>query len=173
MPRARSGGSSGLAVPPQAGAAGGAISSLAVRPAEVADLDAVRALLAAANLPLDGMDEAFEHGVVAVEDGLVVGAAAVEPYGTDGLLRSVVVNPTRRGSGLGRAVVAAAEASAGQRGIRDLYLLTETAIGWFPRLGYAPLDRDAAPAGIAGSLEFTTSCVDTGILMHRRLPATG
>ncbi len=173
MPRTRSGGASGLAVSPQAGAAGGAISSLAVRPAEAADLDAVGALLAAANLPLDGMDEAFEHGIVAIEDGVIVGAAAVERYGTDGLLRSVVVNPTRRGSGLGRAVVEAAEVSARRLGIRDLYLLTETAIDWFPRLGYAPLDRDAAPAGIAGSIEFTTSCVDTGILMHRRLPATG
>ena len=145
------------------------IIGVSVRAATVADLGAIRALLADAGLPLDGVDEAFRHGVVAVAGGTVVGAAAVEPYGTDGLLRSVVVAPSRRGTGLGRALVEAAESVARGLGIDDLYLLTETAIGWFPRLGYATLARTAAPAGIAASVEFTVSCRDTGVLMRRRL----
>lgn len=150
-----------------------ALSSLALRRAETADMDAVRALLTGAGLPLDGIDEAFAHGVVAVADGVIVGAAAIEPYGADGLLRSVVVEPGLRGTGIGGAVVAAAEAVAAGVGVRDLYLLTETATRWFPRLGYEVLDRAAAPDAIAGSVEFTVSCVDTGLLMHRRLPALG
>lgn len=141
-----------------------------VRRAEAPDVAPVRALLAAAGLPLDGVGEAFTHGVVAIEDGAVVGAAAIERYGTDGLLRSVVVDEAHRGAGVGTALVTAAESLAADLRIRDLYLLTETAIDWFPRLGYVVRDRSTAPAAIAGSVEFTVSCVGTGVLMDRRLP---
>jgi len=165
--RTPSGSGAALSSPPL-----GAASSLAIRRAETADLAAIRTMLAAATLPLDGVDEAFAHGVVAVQDGTIVGAAAIEPYGADGLLRSVVVGAARRGTGLGRALVSAAEALAGELGVADLYLLTETAIDWFPRLGYRVLARTAAPDAIAGSVEFTVSCVDTGVLMHRRLSGT-
>ena len=144
-------------------------AAVLVRGAVSADLPAVRALLADASLPLDGAGEAFGHGVVAEAGGALVGAAAIEPYGTDGLLRSVVVTPSFRGTGLGRTLVGAAEAVARELGIRDLYLLTETAIDWFPRLGYEPLGRDAAPAAVAASVEFTVSCKDTGVLMRRTL----
>ena len=68
-------------------------------------------------------------------------AAAIERFGDDGLLRSVVVAPDHRGSGVGQALVAAAEALAREAGIRDLWLLTETAIDWFPRLGYEVVER--------------------------------
>lgn len=146
---------------------------VAVRAAGPSDLPAVRGLLADASLPLDGVDEAFGHGVVAEAGGSVVGAAAIEPYGSDGLLRSVVVARALRGTGVGRALVSAAEDLARDLGISDLYLLTETAIAWFPSLGYETLPRDAAPPPISGSVEFTVSCPGTGALMRRRLYAAG
>jgi len=146
-------------------------SAVTIRAAAVADLPGVRLLLEDAGLPLDGADAAFEHGVVAVAGDTVVGGAAVELYGTDGLLRSVVVSPTLRGMGIGPALVTAAEEMAAGLGIRDLYLLTETAEDWFPRLGYVALERAAAPDGIAGSWEFRFACVERGILMRR--PLTG
>ena len=140
-----------------------------IRRAAPGDAPAVSALLAGAGLPLDGAVEAFATGLVADLGGSIVGAAAIEPYGNAGLLRSVVVGEALRGSGLGRRLVAEAERLAASLGVHDLYLLTETAVAWFPRLGYEPLARDAAPASIAGSVEFTVSCVDTGVLMRRRL----
>jgi N-acetylglutamate synthase-like GNAT family acetyltransferase len=145
-------------------------ASVPVRAAGPDDLTAIRGLLSDAGLPLDGAGEAFAHGVVATADDTVVGAAAIERYGRDGLLRSVVVAPVLRGTGMGRALVGAAEALARDLGIRDLYLLTETASDWFPRLGYAAMERAAAPDGIAGSWEFRFACVERGVLMHRTLP---
>ncbi|MCJ7711851.1 MAG: arsenic resistance N-acetyltransferase ArsN2 [Chloroflexi bacterium] len=140
-----------------------------IRAATAADLPAVRALLQDAGLPLEGADDAFAHGVVAEAAGVVLGGAAVERYGTDGLLRSVVVSPALRGTGVGRALVAAAEAAARDLGLAEMYLLTETAEAWFPRLGYQVLERAAAPEGIAGSWEFRFACVERGILMRRSL----
>lgn len=140
-----------------------------VERAAASDVPAVEALLAAAGLPLDGAAEALRLGVVGRDDGAVVAAAALERYGSAGLLRSVVVQPERRGAGAGREIVAAAEALARREGIRDLYLLTETAIDWFPRLGYEIVDRAVAAAAVGESIEFTTVCRDTGVPMHRSL----
>jgi len=47
-----------------------------------ADGPALEALLAAANLPLDGAREAFDRGVVARHGDAIVGAAAIELYGS-------------------------------------------------------------------------------------------
>jgi amino-acid N-acetyltransferase len=134
-----------------------------------ADRAPVEALVAAAGLPLDGIAAAFETGLVIRDDGMVVAAAALEPYGAAGLLRSVVVDPRVRGTGLGRQIVEASERLATELGIRELYLLTETASDWFPRLGYRTLDREALPAAIRNSVEFTSACATTAVAMTRSL----
>ncbi len=134
-----------------------------------ADVPAVEALLSASALPLEGAAEALSAGVVARDAGQVVAAASIERFGSAGLLRSVVVAPDRRGTGLGRRIVAAAEDLARAEGISDLYLLTETAIDCFPRLGYEPVDRPIAISAVGESIEFTTVCRDTGVPMRRAL----
>jgi amino-acid N-acetyltransferase len=134
-----------------------------------ADEPAIEALLAQAGLPLDGAAAAFEHGVVARDANRIVGAAAVELYDGSGLLRSVVVAADRRGTGVGREVVRAAEDLARAEGIHELYLLTETAEQWFPRLGYERVDRHVAAAAVGASIEFTTVCRDTGVALRRGL----
>lgn len=136
-----------------------------------ADAAAVEALLASASLPLEGAAEALSTGVVARDGDRIVAAAALERYGDAGLLRSVVVAADRRGTGLGREIVAAAESLAAAEGIRDLYLLTETAADWFPRLGWTVVERPVAAAAVGESVEFTTVCRDTGVPMHRRVPS--
>lgn len=133
------------------------------------DVPAVEALLVAAGLPLEGAREALVTGVVGREGNAVVGAAAVEPYGEAGLLRSVVVAADRRGTGLGGALVTAVEDLAREMGERELYLLTDTAAGWFPKLGYEIVDRETARAAIGDSIEFTMVCATSGVVMRRRL----
>jgi amino-acid N-acetyltransferase len=93
----------------------------------------------------------------------------VERHGDAGLLRSVVVDEAVRGTGIGRAIVAATEDLARGASIRELYLLTETAADWFPRLGYEIVERPAAAAVVGASIEFTTVCRDTGVPMRKRL----
>ncbi len=140
-----------------------------IEPAAPADEPAIEALLTRAGLPIDGAAAAFEHGVVARDGDRVVGAAAVELFGSAALLRSVVVAADHRGTGLGRGIVAAAEDVARAEGVRELYLLTETAAEWFPRLGYEPVDRAAAARRVGASIEFTTVCRDSGVAFRRDL----
>jgi amino-acid N-acetyltransferase len=133
------------------------------------DVPAVEALLSTAGLPRAGAREAQSLGGVARAGAPLQAPPTVERFGSAGLLRSVVVAQERRGTGLGRAIVTAAEDLAREAGIRDLYLLTETAADWFPRLGYEVVDRRVAAAAVGASVEFTTVCRDTGTPMRRAL----
>ena len=140
-----------------------------IEPARPADVRPVEALLAEAGLPLDGAAAAFDRGLVARRGTAIVGAVALEVFECDGLLRSLVVAPGRRGSGLGRELVARIEDLARAAGISELYLITETAMGYFPHMGYQPVPREMVPESIAGSVEFTTACSSSAVVMHRSL----
>jgi amino-acid N-acetyltransferase len=133
------------------------------------DRAAIESLLTGSGLPLDGLEIALPTAIVARADDSVVGCAAVEPYGSVGLLRSVCVASGLRGTGLGGKLVEAAEKLAASRGIGELYLLTETAEGWFPRLGYVPTTRAAVPAALTASPEFAGACPESAAVLHKRL----
>ncbi len=145
---------------------------MAVERALDSDRPAIEGLLNANELPLDGLETALQTAVVARAAGGVVGCAAIEPYGPVGLLRSVCVAAELRGSGVGSRLVAAAEALAAERGIKDLYLLTETAESWFPRLGYVAAARSAVPAELTASPEFAGACPDSAAVLHKRLQSS-
>ena len=134
-----------------------------------ADWPAIEALLVDAGLPLDGAREAFATGVVARDGEAVIGAAAVEPLGRIGLLRSVAVRADRRRTGVGHALVAAAESLARSTSLDQLYLLTESAQPFFASLGYEASSRADAPAAVAATDEFRVACPDTAVLMVRRV----
>jgi len=140
-----------------------------VEPATARDLPEIVGLLTAAGLTLDGAAAAFETGVLARDSGRVVAVAAVEPFGSDGLLRSVAVAQDRRGEGFGRAIVEATERLARDLGIAELYLLTETAAIWFPRLGYTRIDRSDVPSRVQASVEFAMACSETAVAMRRTM----
>ena len=142
---------------------------ISIQPARADDRSAIESLLEANGLPLDGLELALGTAVVAREGDGLKGCAAFEPYGDAGLLRSVCVSAELRGTGLGRSLVAAAEAEARSMGISELFLLTETAMDWFPRLGYERTTRDAAPPDMAASPEFTSACPVSAAILRKRL----
>ena len=102
----------------------------------------------------------------------VVGCAAVERYGDNGLLRSVAVLPANRGQHLGHHLVAAAEAEAAEDGIASLYLLTETAEAFFSALGYENVDRADVPKEVLASDQFDKLCPSSAVAMRRQLIET-
>lgn len=140
-----------------------------IRVAHSRDAAAVRALLTSAKLPLDGVPDDLAHFLVAEQDGVVVGAIGLEPYGEAALLRSAVVAPALRGTGLGERLVQALLAVAQASGTRELVLLTTTADSWFPRFGFERIPRDAAPAALHASEEFRGACPASAAVMRLRL----
>src|SRR5262245_11221249 len=143
------------------------MSEIEIRGARAEDRDAVAALLERTALPPDGLDEQFgEPYAVAVTDGRIVGAAGVEVYGDAGLLRSVAVDPAWQGMGLGQRLTEERLRWAASHGLDSVYLMTTTAAGFFPRLGFAPVARDEVPAAVRGSLQFARVCPSTAAVQR-------
>ncbi len=144
-----------------------ATEAVTIRGARSDDLAAVRTLLAAAHLPLDGLEEQFGAAYAVAEcAGAVVGAEGIETYGDAGLLRSAVVNDRWRGKGVGDALTRDRLAWARARGLREVYLLTTTAANYFPRHGFIRVDRATAPAALQQSREFAEACPATAVAMR-------
>ncbi len=143
-----------------------------IRNAVPSDADAVAILLQSAGLPASGVRERFGENYAVVNiDGEVVGAAGIELYGKDALLRSVVVKEAVRGFGYGSDVVLDRLHWSLRQGITSVYLLTTTAVHYFPRFGFRVVTRDQVPETIGGSIEFRSVCPRSATVMWLQLSA--
>ena len=124
-------------------------------------------LLSAAHLPVDGLLDHLDTAVVARADGRVVGCAALEVYTDGALLRSVVVDDSVSGQGIGTRLTRAALELASVHGIPAIYLLTTTAEAFFPRFGFVRIPRSEVPASVQMSVEFRSACPSTAAVMRR------
>ncbi|HYU89009.1 MAG TPA: arsenic resistance N-acetyltransferase ArsN2 [Gemmatimonadales bacterium] len=140
-----------------------------ITPAASADLPAIVDLLAASKLPRASIEDHVASTLVARHNAAVVGTAALELYGDAALLRSVAVATPLRGRGLGVALTAAALDLARRRGVRTVYLLTETAAGFFPKFGFTAITRAQVEPVVLKSLEFTTACPQSALVMVKQL----
>lgn len=155
-------------------------ASHAVDVAGVADAAEVRALLAAAGLPVEEPAEptyldfpAYLDLLVVRDDAhRVIGAVGLERYDTVGLLRSLVVAPARRNCGIAGALIEATEHHASSAGIELLVLLTETAQALFGRRGYSVIDRAYVPDEVKNNAQFRSLCPASAVCMTKLLPET-
>jgi amino-acid N-acetyltransferase len=130
----------------------------------------VEAMLQMSGLPtVDLTPKMLADFLVARQDGVLVGIAGLERYVKAGLLRSVVVDKSLRGTGMGKRLVFAMEDRARGRGLKQLYLLTDTAEEFFLYVGYRPLDRLDAPPGIRNSQQFRDLCPSSATFMTKTL----
>jgi amino-acid N-acetyltransferase len=141
-----------------------------IRPALPADLSAVLALLAESGLPVADLTGGLPGAFFVAEDGgQLLGVAGVERLGEDGLLRSLAVAETIRGSGLGRRLVESCEVGAKAAGLANLYLLTTSADAFFVCLGYRLVPREDVPPAVAGHAQFRSLCPASAKCLHKRL----
>ena len=161
--------------------------SLLIRPARIADRDAIlvcqRAAIGAIPLgypydtqlidawkrvPTRGMDAliaASRYFVAENEDGEILATAGWAPAPEHGegiaLLRGIFAHPQSRGMGVGRQIVAAAELAAKRAGFRTMRVASAfSAVAFYRRLGYRIQD--------AGRLEAAGTTIDL-LLMDKRL----
>ncbi|MFX0211656.1 MAG: arsenic resistance N-acetyltransferase ArsN2 [Candidatus Hodarchaeota archaeon] len=133
------------------------------------DEKSVLLLLKEVNLPLEGVTENFDNFFVAYKDGQLVGCAGIEIYNNFGLLRSVAVHSSSQGYGLGRMLVNTVHKFSVEKGLKKIYLLTETAEKFFSKLNYVAIPRDKVDAKVKQSIEFTSLCPETAICMVKIL----
>ena len=132
-------------------------------------LASIRPLLAEAGLPTADLSEELEHFFACGVPGNPAGVVGLELYGSHAILRSLAVSPGVRRRGCGKELVAAAERYARAHEVGTMFLLTETARGFFEALGYRLTDRNKAPEAIRESREFAELCPASAAFMSKTL----
>jgi amino-acid N-acetyltransferase len=144
-------------------------ANIEIRGARQEELPDILALLDECGLPREGLAPHLSTTLVARDGNQIVGSSALEMYEEFALLRSVAVKPSFRGRGLARRLTRAALDLARYHQVTAVYLLTETAGTFFPRLGFKSIPRSDVPEKIRRSVEFTTLCPDTATVMEMSL----
>lgn len=137
--------------------------------ADEGDIAYVESLLERNDLPSADVRSKPDCFYVGCDGETRVGVGGTEQYGTVGLLRSLVVERSVRGDGVGAALCAALESEARTHGVVTLFLLTTTASGFFAGRGYAEIERADAPDVVQQSAEFTDLCPATATCMQKSL----
>ena len=132
-------------------------------------LERAASLLERATLPTDDIDAAPVELYLAGDGEERVGVGGFELYDTDGLLRSVAVESSKRDEGYGSAIVAALESKARETGVERLSLLTTTASDFFAARGYSEIDRTDLPGRIRETTQFSDLCPSSAACMRKSL----
>lgn len=141
--------------------------TLRLREATADDLGTVESLLERYGLPTADLRDGDASFYLAEVGGSVVGVGGLEVHGPSGLLRSIAVREP--GQGHGSAICDRLEARAREAGVGRLFLLTESAPGFFASRGYERIDRTEAPEAMQSTAEFSELCGDTAVCMRKRL----
>ena len=136
------------------------------------DFQVFRTTLESAGLPYKDLN-VNDHLLIGYYDGdHLVGTGGLEIYGDYGLLRSVSIHENSRGKNLGTKIALHLIDKARASELKGLYLLTETAQGFFEKLGFISIHRDDAEKVVKASAEFTHVCPSTAVCMYLDLKKT-
>lgn len=126
-------------------------------------------LLQSQELPSDDLPLLLNDFYTAMEGDQLIGLIGLERYGQYGLLRSMVVHPDYRNQQIAGSLVKMLEEKATSTGINSIYLLTETAAGYFSKKGYDAINRTEVPKDLMKSSEFSHVCPESATVMMKKL----
>ena len=131
------------------------------------DLPDVLKLLKLVDLPFEGVKEHFQDFFIVRNDKMTIGCVGIEIYENVGLLRSTAIHPSFQGKGIGQQMVSKIEEYSAEKGLRNIYLLTDTAEKFFLKLGYLLISREETDPRVKQSIEFTTLCPSSPVMMKK------
>jgi N-acetylglutamate synthase-like GNAT family acetyltransferase len=141
--------------------------SVQISNASASELGEILALLAAVNLPHEGVTEHLSDFLVARGgDGRLLGTVGLERHGSTGLLRSAAVAPEIQHSGVSSCLTAALLERAANDGVEKVVLLTSTARDFFARrFGFSEASRSAYDEPLAASSEWRLPRCSSAVCM--------
>ena len=129
------------------------------------DLHSIQLLLKQSGLPYEDCEDHIKNFIVLDDAGVVIGAGGLELYGELALLRSVVIHPAYQGRSYGQQLYRQLKSKAIDAGVRQLFVLTETADQYFIKRGFQSIPRDAAPERIKHTKQFSGLCPASAMVL--------
>lgn len=117
------------------------------------------------SLPVKDIDLNHQNFWGLFLDDQMVGIGALEIKGDFALLRSLAIQKKYQNNGYGNQVLNTLLDVSGRMGIKQLYLLTETASPFFLRNNFIKIERHMVPQEISDTEEFKSICPSTAICM--------
>jgi amino-acid N-acetyltransferase len=142
---------------------------ITIQPAKFSDWFTVSELLQINKLPIEDIDKNLPDFFVATINHQIVGAIGLEKYGDYALLRSMVTNPSYRNQGIASKLVSNLFSYAHSIGLKEVYLLTETAKGYFEKKSFQIIQRSEVPDAVKQSAEFRHICPASAIVMKKAI----
>lgn len=140
-----------------------------IRRATREDLGPVASLLRASNRPPLSSELPLANVLVALEDGEVVGAIALEVHGLQGIVWPSAVDAARAGEDVRSSLLQTLLSRAYELSLRNLYLATDREVDAFRDAGFAPIADEAVPMEIRRSRTFRNQRSDDTRAMRLRL----
>jgi amino-acid N-acetyltransferase len=133
------------------------------------DIEKICRLLEEDQLPTVDIKTGAQEFLLAEDEDGIAGNIGLESYEDVGLLRSMVVSSNKRNAGIASALVEQLLAYASGKGIRKLYLVTNTAEGYFERKGFRKINREEVDEKLLVSAEFNGLCPASSVIMMKTL----
>lgn len=141
-----------------------------IKMARPEDADAIKNLLLTAHLPADHLQEVLNDMLIIWSpDGQMIGTAGFEIFDETALFRSFSILESYRRQQLGQTLFEAALIYARNKNIKEVYLLTETASGFFIKNDFKRINRHHAPEVIQQTFAFKEGCAETAIALYKQI----
>ncbi|MCC8408508.1 arsenic resistance N-acetyltransferase ArsN2 [Mucilaginibacter sp. UR6-1] len=126
-------------------------------------------LLQAQHLPYADLPQDLNNFFVVTGAEQLIGVAGFEVYEGYALLRSVAVLPEYRGKGIAATLLSIINTRAVSIGVKELWLFTESAAGYFERLGFTQTSRGQVPAPLRLSTQYSSVCPQSAAVMFKSI----
>ena len=140
-----------------------------LREATEADIVFIKELLMSNDLPFEDVSLDKVSLLIGYLNSKILGVIGVEIHGCFGLLRSLVIKEHFRERGLGKELVYKMIQYVKQKDVKELYLLTTSAMRFFENLGFKKIKRSDVPEIIQTTREFIDLCPDSAICMKKEI----
>jgi len=132
----------------------------------VSHLSDIETLLQICDLPFEDCKEQLDYFYGITDGNQLVAIGALQIKDTIALLRSIAVPVKDRGKGLAAAMTQHLLEVARTNGVRDIFLLSESAEHYFSRFGFQAVERDSVPAYVQSTRQFESLCPASAQAMH-------
>ena len=145
------------------------LQTIHIDPSLDRDAPIINQILAEVNLhPIDFKEE---NVIIfkALKSKHIAGIVGLEIYHDIGLLRSLAVRPVYRGQKIGKSLIDHLTHHAIRGGLKEIWLLTETAEDYFAKQGFKTVDRTLVSPLIKTCRQYRVLCPDSAIVMLKNL----
>ena len=128
----------------------------------------VSKLLHQNNLSTEGITEKDVQFFAMYEEEIALGIGAFTVCGVFAMLRSVCIDHRYQKRGLGNVLCNQLFIKAKELGLENIYLLTDTAEGFFKKQNFNRIKREELPIVLENNILVQSACSMNSVVMYRK-----